>query len=368
MFPFFIDSVNAVAGTNWPLLHVLLPIGVSFHTFQSMGYTVDVYRRDIKPIRNPLDYQLFVTFFPQLVAGPIERATQLLPQVLRERTVTWKDIDAGTKLMVLGYFKKVVIADNLGPVVDLGFSSEGHTLTGAAVVLATYAFALQIYCDFSGYSDIARGISRLLGFNLMENFRQPYFAVNPSDFWRRWHISLSTWLRDYVYIPLGGNRHGTARTYMALALTMLIGGIWHGAAWTFVIWGAYHGALLITHRAIVGRRKAETRWTLKRVLMAVAFLQLTCLGWLIFRARSWDNLTDLLAALASPTNWTSAAPVNVGLVVAGLLMVFAIDLWNEAKPKLSMPMFLKMASYACIIVATVVWSPETISSFIYFQF
>jgi alginate O-acetyltransferase complex protein AlgI len=242
---FLIQSFNAIAvplgQDTVPPLHVLLPIAISFHTFQSMSYLIDVYRGELRPVRNFLDYQLFVSFFPVLVAGPIERAKHLLPQILNPRKVGWSDIEAGLGLIVLGFFKKVVIADNLAPIVDNVFNDKAGG--GLAVILATYAFALQIYGDFSGYTDIARGVSRLMGFHLVDNFRQPYFAANPSDFWRRWHISLSSWLRDYLYIPLGGNRFGSLRTYCAIAITMLLGGLWHGASWTFVIWGAYQGAL-----------------------------------------------------------------------------------------------------------------------------
>jgi alginate O-acetyltransferase complex protein AlgI len=363
------NAFNAALGLDGhvAVLNILLPIGISFHTFQSMGYTIDVYRREVKPIRDPLDYQLFVTFFPQLVAGPIERATHLLPQIVSGRHVTAGDIEAGVKLMLLGYFKKVVIADNLAPMVDQVYSGSG---TGLAVLLATYAFALQIYCDFSGYTDIARGVSRLMGFRLMENFRQPYFATNPSDFWRRWHISLSTWLRDYLYIPLGGNRYGAQRMYYALGLTMLIGGIWHGASWTFVLWGAFHGTLLIMHRLLFGRpREASAMGPVRRIASAILFFQITCVGWMIFRAQTWATLESALSRLLSPADWLDAYPVNVVLLTSCAAVVLAIDLYQEARPALLVPMLgVRLAFYACVALAVVLWAPQSVKSFIYFQF
>ncbi|MGE0285975.1 MAG: MBOAT family protein [Bradyrhizobium sp.] len=362
---FLIDTVNVVAGTHWPLLHILLPIGVSFHTFQSMSYTIDVYRRKILPIRNPLDYQLFVTFFPQLVAGPIERATQLLPQVLTHRKTTQYDVADGLALILRGYFKKVVIADNLAPIVDAVYAS-GSSRTGLAVVFATYAFALQIYCDFSGYTDIARGVARLMGFRLMENFKQPYFATNPSDFWRRWHISLSTWLRDYLYIPLGGNRHGELRTYVALSLTMLIGGIWHGASWTFVLWGAYHGLALVIYRAFFRNRQRLPTWA--KPIAIVAFFQFTCFGWMLFRAQTFENFSSLFASLVSSQGWTQAHPYNVSLLAACAVAVFVIDIWHEKRLRLPIPFWLKPAAFTLTCIAILLWAPENVSSFIYFQF
>ncbi len=377
---FLIGSADAIlnsvgANASIPLQHVLLPIGISFHTFQSMSYTIDVYRKKIKPIKNMLDYQLFVSFFPQLVAGPIERATHLLPQVLGERVIGRpEDIRAGLNLLLLGYFKKVVIADNLAPMVDSIFSSHDHS--GLAVVLGAYAFALQIYGDFSGYTDIARGIARLLGFQLIENFRQPYFATSPSDFWRRWHISLSTWLRDYLYIPLGGNRHGPLRTYFALSATMLLGGLWHGASWTFVLWGAYHGALLVIQRAMFGRQpeplKIETALQcVARLIQCILFFQLTCFGWLIFRAQNWASLTNLLDRLFSLSDvgqWSDLSGINLKLLSACAVATLAIDLWSAWSPRVSLPGWMLGPTYALTSIVIIVLAPEGISAFIYFQF
>ena len=232
-FNFFVDSAVGVLGAlgveaHAPALRILLPIGVSFYTFQEMAYTIDVYRRDLKPSRSLLNFALFVCYFPQLVAGPIQRARDLLPQIEQPRRVTGEQVRAGVQLIFIGLFKKVVVADALAPMADAHFN-QPSAFSGASLLLGLYLFAIQIYCDFSGYTDIARGVSKLLGIELAINFRQPYFATSITEFWRRWHISLSSWLRDYLYIPLGGNRGTTVQTYRNLLLTMLLGGLWHGA-------------------------------------------------------------------------------------------------------------------------------------------
>ncbi|MCZ7590769.1 MAG: hypothetical protein M5U15_00860 [Kiritimatiellae bacterium] len=229
-FNFFIENLSSLLGEfgislPFGMLQIVLPVGISFYTFQTMSYTLDVYRGQLKPARSYLDFATFVSFFPQLVAGPIERASQLLPQIQRPRTITRAGMEEGAWLIFWGLFKKCVIADNLAILVEGVFSSSGSS--GAASLVALYAFAFQIFCDFSGYSDIARGLAKWMGVELMVNFRNPYFVTNPKDFWAHWHISLSSWLRDYLYIPLGGNRKEPRRTYINLALTMLLGGLWH---------------------------------------------------------------------------------------------------------------------------------------------
>ena len=222
-----------------PLLQILLPVGISFYTFQTLSYTIDIYRGQLRPARSWLGFATFVAFFPQLVAGPIERARDLVPQFARPRPITWRRVEWGFHLIGAGLFKKVVIADNVALVADAVFALQNPT--GLQSLMGVYAFAVQIYCDFSGYTDIARGTASCLGFDLSKNFNLPYFAHTPSDFWRRWHISLSSWLRDYLYISLGGNRGGEKKTYRNLMLTMLLGGLWHGAAWTFVAGGRFTG-------------------------------------------------------------------------------------------------------------------------------
>ena len=380
---FLIRSLNDVmlalsAHTAIPPQNIILPIAISFHTFQSMSYLIDVYRDQQRPVRNFLDYQLFVSFFPVLVAGPIERAKHLLPQILQPRNVTRDDIEAGIGLLILGFFKKVVIADNLAPIVDTAFADP--SIGGLAVILATYAFALQIYCDFSGYTDIARGTSRLMGFKLQDNFRQPYFATNPSDFWRRWHISLSTWLRDYLYIPLGGSRVGPICTYLALAVTMILGGLWHGASWTFVLWGAYHGALLIAHRLVFRNRQASDLHRpiigvpslALQAMKAIIFFQFTCIGWLIFRAKNERALLDLVKQIFQLEDWFDITNVNARLILILGMATLVIDLCAVLLPQIKnrgrVPSWIKGSAWVLTIVAIIILAPENIGSFIYFQF
>jgi len=291
-------------------LGVVLPVGISFYTFQTLSYTIDIYRGRLEPVRNLLDFGLFVSFFPQLVAGPIERARNLLPQIQRPRRIDRDQVGAALWLILWGYFKKVVIADRMALIVNPVFAD--HTsYQGLELLVALLAFTVQIYGDFSGYTDIARGLAKLMGFELMVNFKLPYFAVDPSDFWRRWHVSLSSWLRDYLYIPLGGNRGGVLRTQRNLALTMLLGGLWHGAAWNFVIWGGYHGALLAIYRWADREPIHADPWGPGRPRVAVLarmalMFVLTVLGWLIFRAESAGQIVDVLTRLhlgAGETGW-----------------------------------------------------------------
>ena len=314
-YNFFIESAAVIVsnlGLNPSTLNIILPVGISFYTFQTMSYTVDIYRGRLKPIKNFFDFALFVSFFPQLVAGPIERAVNLLPQVTNPRKIRSDQIYEGLYLTFWGLFKKMFIADNLAVLVDYVFSNY-TTLSGAEIALGIIAFAFQIYGDFSGYTDTARGISKLFGFELMLNFNLPYFATNPSDFWRRWHISLSSWLRDYLYIPLGGNRHGTWQTYRNLMLTMVLGGLWHGAAWTFVLWGFYQGLLLIIYQLttpfITSFTSFKVAWakSLNKFISIVVMFIFICMGWLIFRATSVEQIFVMLARIVTdfaPTNST----------------------------------------------------------------
>ncbi len=318
---FFTRSLNEAAawlgGGPWvPVVEFALPLGISFYTFKTLSYTVDVYRGVLPARRAPSDFLLFVSFFPEVVAGPIDRAPHLLPQVEQARRRARRRLGSGAQLALVGYFKKMVIADNVAPLVTALFALPGWS--GPQTLLAGYAFALQIYCDFSGYTDIGRGVGRMLGFELAENFRLPYLASNPSEFWRRWHITLSSWLRDYLYIPLGGNRSGLARTGLNLLVTMLLGGLWHGAAWHFVLWGGYHGALLIGYRLFQARRGADTRdsagaWHWARV---VAFFHLTCLGWLLFRAPTVGSFSLMVQGLLDGPSWACALAASDVLWVA----------------------------------------------------
>ena len=261
-FNFFSDSLSsALAMFGAPshataFLKIILPPGISFYTFQAVAYIVDVYHRKLEPAESLVDYALFISLFPHLVAGPIQRPSHLLPQVQHPRRFDKDAFFDGLMLILSGLFRKCVVADNCAKLADAAFSGRLGEPNVSVVLIGAYAFAWQIYADFSGYSDIARGSAQLLGFHFMVNFRQPYLATSLQDFWRRWHISLSTWLRDYLYIPLGGSREGEAKTYRNLMTTMLLGGLWHGANWTFVVWGGLHGTGLSLERWITGRRKA----------------------------------------------------------------------------------------------------------------
>lgn len=374
-FNFFIDSLIPILHSigispNLPSLHIILPVGISFYTFQTMTYAIDIYRNELKPTRNFWDFALFVAFFPQLVAGPIERAKNLLSQIASPRTLQRAQTHEGLWLILWGLFKKIVIADNLALLVDPMFAS-GANLSGPEIVLASYAFAAQIYCDFSGYSDIARGLAKCLGIELMLNFNLPFFASSPSDFWRRWHISLSTWLRDYLYIPLGGNRGPTWMTYRNLLLTMLLGGLWHGAAWTFVIWGGYQGGLLVLQRLSAPYISKLSVFNHRGIQIFVTF-QLMALGWLIFRAESIDQLFTMLGQL--PYGWHSDLVatlqwINLLLLVTPLLMIQGLQIYSKRmNPFITYPVGTQAIIAAGLCYGIFVYGAIVAQQFIYFQF
>ncbi len=383
-FNFFLDNAIAVlhglgiqAAPRY--LTIILPLGVSFYTFQEMAYVIDVYRRRIPAVTSLLDFALFVSFFPQLVAGPIQRAEHIIPQLLRRRVVTRDHLVQGCWLVLWGFFKKLVIADNLALLVDSVFGAPAAPAlapaSGAVALLAVYAFAYQIYCDFSGYTDIARGLAKLMGIELAINFNLPYLAVNPSDFWRRWHISLSTWLRDYLYIPLGGNRYGRWKTYRNLMITMVLGGIWHGAAWNFVFWGAYHAVILAVHRLLVTDLRggaARTHSRLFTVCTTVAMFHLTCLGWLLFRAGSMQQVWDFLSAICSPWKPDQAVAGASAVVVACAVSLWLVEMWirnaDDPRPRPGWQVGLGPLACAALAASIVVFSPPVTRQFIYFQF
>jgi len=308
--------------------NIILPVGISFYTFQTLSYTIDVYRGNLKPWHSFLDYALYVTFFPQLVAGPIVRATDFLPQCNTPRKATQDQMGWGLSLFVVGLFSKVVIADALmSPIAERVFDSNLPAGFLAAWV-GTLAFSIQIFCDFFGYSTCAIGIALCLGFALPDNFRFPYGAIGFSDFWQRWHISLSSWLRDYLYIPLGGNRKGTGRTYINLSITMLLGGLWHGASWMFVIWGALHGVYLVAEKLLKQTRLATLEiWSTRLGLTCVTLLTffLVCLTWVFFRA---PNIERAFALCADMLNIKDCLNVLYQFVVPSMVL----DISNSLLP------------------------------------
>jgi len=360
-------------------LHLVLPVGISFYTFQTLSYTVDIYRGRQEPCRSLLDFANFVAFFPQLVAGPIERAKDLLPQLAALGKRVQPDT-TGWGLIAIGCFKKVVIADNLAPLVEATYADPSSTYP-LALWLGTYAFAVQIYCDFSGYTDIAIGLARLMGVRLGENFNAPYAATGPRDFWRRWHISLSSWLRDYLYIPLGGNRGTAGATGRNLMATMVLGGLWHGAAWNFVLWGAYHGVLLIAARVTAIARVATTLPTWVRRLV---FFQLVCLGWALFRAQSLGECRTIWAKLLNPfgfepSRWFHeveasgeagllAILAGLGLTVVGWHMLVGSDTQALVTRLWRMPWLVRLYLVVVVLVACALLAPEAPPAFLYFQF
>lgn len=383
-YGFFVESARALLsalGTSVspPVLELVLPVGISFYTFQTLGYTIDVYRRRQVPTDSLLDFANYVAFFPQLVAGPIERASRLLPQMTRigERG---HGQSSGWGFIAVGVFKKVVIADNLGAFVDVAYADPGATYS-PMLLLATYAFAAQIYCDFSGYSDIAVGLGRLMGVELMQNFRAPYAAASPQELWRRWHISLSTWLRDYLYIPLGGNRGGRLAVQRNLVLTMLLGGLWHGAAWHFVLWGAFHGGLLALGRARpLSAAAARLPLFLRRLLM----FQLVCVGWVLFRAASVADARTVLVRIFDPARWELAPWLEavsesdasgylrlitaLCFVVVAWQMATAVDTHAVVRRLWRAPWVVRLYFVVGLLYAAVVLVPEQPPPFIYFQF
>jgi len=388
-FNFFQDSLVQVlrmfgfSYVNPTLLSILLPPGISFYTFQEIAYIIDVYHRRQKPADRFVDYALFISLFPHLIAGPIQRPSHLLPQVQNERTWDANRFFDGLMLILFGLFRKCFVADNCALLADAAFSGRLGEPSLPVLAIGTYAFAWQIYGDFSGYSDIARGSAQLLGFHFMVNFRQPYFATSLQDFWRRWHISLSTWLRDYLYIPLGGNRHGEAKTYRNLLLTMLIGGFWHGANWTFVIWGGIHGTVLAIERGVskllgLPDRKdstsEESRDSLFRAgpwVRRIVIFHLVCLAWVFFRAQSVGDALRFLAGLPS-LSWRSEYLIAFKFLAFFAVPLFCVDLVNEYRREEYLferiPERRRIAVAALVFLGLACFSGNEINAFLYFQF
>ena len=367
------NAVDSMVGAGLTIspLDLLLPVGISFYTFQSMSYTIDVYRGDSPPRRNFLDYSLFIAFFPQLVAGPIVRDGEFFHELDRDRSLDFASVRQALVLIALGYVKKIVIADNLAGVVDPVF--DATTVQGFwDSLIAIYAFAFQIYCDFSGYTDIAIGCALLLGFRFPKNFNYPYVAESIQDFWRRWHMTLSRWLRDYLYISLGGNRNGPSRTRINLMLTMLLGGLWHGASWNFVIWGGLHGLYLAIERLI---HKHWPGWNhdsrSMRCLRIFITFHLVCFAWVFFRAHDLDGVGRVLAGLGHFSISGFDPDRHLGLLILLAGLGWAQFLGNDSglKQRISEsegPLFIGTITAA--MLALVWFTPTTSAPFIYFQF
>ena len=349
---------------SFEVLQIVLPVGISFYTFQTMCYTIDVYRGKQEPVHNFFDYALYVSYFPQLVAGPIERATKLMPQILNPRRMTPESCFEGTYLILWGFFKKVVIADNLCRVADWGFGNISD-LNAVSALITIYAFAWQIYCDFSGYTDIARGCSRLLGIDLMLNFNVPYLSRTPSEFWRRWHISLSSWFTDYVFVPLGGSRGNNWTTYRNIFLTMLLSGLWHGAAWTFVAWGVFHAALLSAYRMICNERINR----IPALIQIVIMFHLTCVGWVLFRANSLAESFQFLEAFANLSTISLPPKAYLLALIVPLAFVELMQYVNKNEfPVFQWPAPVRVACYVTAYLAIMVIGRWDATAFIYFQF
>lgn len=375
---FFIDNFNAIftwmgVGPSISNLDIFLPVGISFYTFQTMSYTIDIYQGKLEPRNHFINYLTFISFFPQLVAGPVERAANLLPQMEKERVLSWENMRSGFQLALWGAFKKVWVADAISLYVDRIFQLESPS--SAMIWAATLGFTIQILADFSGYTDIARGTARMMGFELILNFDHPYLSRNPSEFWRRWHISFSTWIRDYLYIPLGGSRGGEATRLKASYGAMLISGLWHGASWSFVLWGAYHATLLAIYK-FFGRkiprefRKAKAVQPFSIGLMFV----LTVIGWMIFRetsiSRIWHYIT-LSPLEGTPEQWLVASLMLGASLFVSIPLVVALVVEKYIAPKLAeKPFFLPLqtTSWAFLILGIILMKRDVSMDFIYFQF
>lgn len=373
----FAVMANSLTGAHFDTASIFLPIGISFYTFQTISYTVDVYRKRVEPVKNMLDFAFYVSFFPQLVAGPIVRASDFVPQIYQDYRLTREELGRALLLIVVGMTKKILIADYLGANYVGAIFAEPEKFTGFQNLTAIYGFALQIYGDFSGYTDIAIGIALLLGFRLPLNFNSPYKSVNITDFWRRWHISLSSWLRDYLYIPLGGNRHGKLHTYKNLALTMLLGGLWHGAAWRFIFWGAMHGGALALHKLwmeLTGSKPASTWWS--KALWGFITFHFVCFCWIFFAAKDMDTGWLMLHQIGTNFYWNLIPDTLSGYLPVFIVMLIGFithllptsvkEAYTSAFVKLPMAVYPVVLALVAFLLFQVM--SADIQPFIYFQF
>lgn len=375
-YNFFVSSFHlwlAPIGINLRTLDIILPVGISFYTFQTLSYTIDIYRKTLEPSKSFLDFAVFVSFFPQLVAGPIVRASSFLPQLKKTAKLSKDNFFRGFRLFVMGLFKKVFIADRLAAFVDPVFANA-DAFNYATVWLAVAAYSIQIYCDFSGYSDMATGLARIMGYELNINFNFPYLAQNITDFWRRWHISLSSWIRDYLYVSLGGNRKGVVRTYANLLFSMLLCGLWHGAAWNFVFWGFYHGTALAVHRIFKqlksgSHKKESERVFIKTIINRALTILFVMVGWVFFRADGFDNAMIILGKmfwLKSGYTWINPFAFFVVIATALFHIIHALKLWEFVK--LPVKAWYTPFALFCMIWLSITFYPKGFQPFIYFQF
>ena len=376
---FFYEMLAPLWDGKFSPLDIFLPVGISFFTFQSLSYTIDVYRGNLKPLDRLLDYVFYVSFFPQLVAGPIVRAKDFIPQIRQPLFVSQAMFGQGVFFILSGLFKKAVISDYISVNFVERIFDNPALYSGLENLFGVYGYALQIYCDFSGYSDMAIGIALLLGFRFPINFNSPYKADSITDFWHRWHISLSTWLRDYLYISLGGNRKGKFRTYLNLLVTMVLGGLWHGASWNFVLWGTFHGIGLAAHkfwRNITGKSKNDTSRGFRKVLAVVITFHFVCFCWIFFRNSSFEASVTMLTQI-----FTNFTPGLFGqlfdgywkvflLMGIGFLLHFAPDKWQDACQAgvVKLPFLGKAFLLIALIYLVIQIKSSEIQPFIYFQF
>lgn len=386
-FNFVSESVTAVLSVftikmNPIVLNLLLPVGISFYTFQTLSYVIDVYKGDVPSEHHFGYYATFISFFPQLVAGPIERTSNLLPQIRAEHRFDYDQAAYGLKLMAWGYFKKIVIADMLSQYVSKVYDAP-QNFQGFALVLATVFFAIQIYCDFSGYSDIAIGTAKLLGINLMTNFKSPYFSGSVKEFWSRWHISLSTWFRDYVYIPLGGNRVGKIRHSLNLMSTFLVSGLWHGANWTFVVWGGIHGAAQVVENAFMPKKEEKSTGVARWIRIFIVFVFVT-FAWIFFVSNSIMDagyvIGHLFSGISSPVTYLHDGFADIGMIksdflflVLSIIVLVAFDYISTKKDVIELLSSKKVAIRWIIYIVFTLWMilnfPVSNSTeFVYFQF
>jgi alginate O-acetyltransferase complex protein AlgI len=381
-FNFFVDSFQkALAGLGIPThplaLQIVLPIGISFYTFQALSYTIDVYRRQLPATNSVIEYFSFITFFPHMVAGPIQQARHLLVQFEEKRSFQWEQSTDGLRQMLWGFFKKMVVADNLAPLVSHAYGNV-TAASGGELLWASYLFAFQIYCDFSGYTDIAIGCARIFGLHMTRNFAYPYFATNIKEFWRRWHISLSTWFREYLYIPLGGNRRGQRRTAMNAFIVFVVSGLWHGANWTFLVWGALHGVYFYVYS-----RWFEPRWEgrttaakmpkldVRTVLSMLLTFHLVCIAWVFFRAENLRAALEVLGKItgALTSGQFSRPPLRAFVWVA---LLVAVEWTQRRYPHAltigHLPLAVRWSVYYLVVMLILLYAHVGYTPFIYFQF